>query len=97
MSAARRAPQSALAGALQELDRRTRTMRTRRRAEDLAGPEPGPGRPRGLPQPHGLRHAVPAAVVVTDGESRAVWEFGTPFDVSPVVTAVAEEMARFWS
>ncbi|MEU8870428.1 hypothetical protein AB0D24_04545 [Streptomyces javensis] len=89
MSAARRAPHSALAGALQELDRRTRTMRPRRRAADLTRPEPDPAGPQG-PPPHVLPRVVPAAVVVTDEESRTVWQYPTPFGLSPVVTAVVE-------
>lgn len=83
---ARRVPGNALGGLLRDIDRRSRTTTRRSGRGPAPEPERGERGPAGPPGPPGK--APRAAVVVTDDEGRARWEFPAPYTVLPVLTAL---------
>ncbi|MFJ1695648.1 hypothetical protein ACIOHC_10935 [Streptomyces sp. NPDC088252] len=85
-SAARRSPDSPLAGVLRDLDRRTRSMEH----QPNTAPVPGPPGPPGERGPEGPPGPAPAAtVVVTDHDGRATWALEPPLAEPPVISAIA--------
>ncbi|MFF4391430.1 hypothetical protein ACFY0G_32275 [Streptomyces sp. NPDC001552] len=87
-SATRRVPGNAMAGVLRDLNRQARVMKRRRDPDAPTEPmePPRPAEPRRAPQ---LWSGPTATVATTDLFGQVRWDFPLPFEVAPVVSALA--------